>query len=374
MSADASAMSGSGIPQQIPGKLDVLRTALLRSQITIAQLDAQRRYVWVINPPSPLSESAMRDKTDVELFGDAALPLAQVQAQVLSEGVALGTQLQLLIDGSVRRFELFVQPLAVDTEVTSLLQLSIELATESVPTTTDEIGEASEEKRQLLQLQIRLAANARFAATVAHEVNTPLQAIESSLHLAGKATDPEQREAYLRQSRNEIQRIGAILRQLIEFYRPREAPAGFDVNQVIERVLVLIGGSLRRAGIALVRELAPALPPIQGSAEALVQVLLNLIVNGMQAMPRGGGLTLRSELRQQPDGSHVIVVTVSDEGSGVDPALYERIFEPFFTTRPDGTGLGLSVSQQLVEEHGGKIKLVSAPGAGARFEVELPVQ
>lgn len=219
----------------------------------------------------------------------------------------------------------------------------------------------------------RLAANERLAATVAHEVNTPLQAIESSLHLAGKLDNEEQRAAYLRLAREEIQRIGRILRQLLDLHRPQEVPMPLQVNELVERVMLLSGGNLRRRGIHLTRELADSLPQLIGRADELTQVLLNLVVNAVQVMPRGGRLTLRTELRREGDAPALVVVTVQDNGPGVDPALGERIFEPFFTTREGGTGLGLAVSRQIVESHNGRIRLESAPGEGACFRIELPV-
>jgi PAS domain S-box-containing protein len=219
----------------------------------------------------------------------------------------------------------------------------------------------------------RLAANERLAATVAHEVNTPLQAIENSLHLAGKLADEEQRARYLRLAREEIQRVGFILRQLLELHRPSSAPAPINVNDLVERVLLLTGGSLRRQGIYVMRDLAAGLPTVLGRADELTQVLLNLIFNAMQAMARGGRLTMRTALEQPEGGVARVVISVIDNGMGVDPANIERIFEPFYTTRAEGSGLGLAVSRQLVEGHGGALWIESTLGEGATFFVGLPV-
>lgn len=218
----------------------------------------------------------------------------------------------------------------------------------------------------------RMAANERLAAAVAHEVNTPLQAIENSLHLASRLMDDEQRARYLRLAREEIQRVGFMLRQLLEQYRPPSAAGPLDMNELVERVLLLTGSSLRRQGVLVVRDLAVGLPTFVGRADELTQVLLNLIFNAMQAMPRGGRLTLRTAFEQEHEAERLLV-TVRDNGLGVDPAIVGRIFEPFYTTRPEGSGLGLAICQQLVEGHGGQVWLENAPGEGAAFHVALPL-
>ena len=145
------------------------------------------------------------------------------------------------------------------------------------------------------------------------------------------------------------------------------------MNELIERVLVLTGGSLKQQRVYVVRALAQGLPPVTGYADELTQVLLNLIFNAMQAMEHGGRLTLRTALEQPPAGAASVVITVRDTGPGVDPAISARIFEPFYTTRAEGSGLGLAVCRQLVEGHGGRIWIESVPGEGASFYIALPL-
>jgi signal transduction histidine kinase len=207
---------------------------------------------------------------------------------------------------------------------------------------------------------------------VAHEVNTPLQAIESCLHLAGRVDDPAERARYLRLAREEIRRVGYTLRQLLDLYRPSLAPTHLDINGLIERVLILTGSSLARRSIKVERDLSSDLPVMVGRADEITQVLINLIFNAMQAMPQGGQLRLESARGLDPSGQVCLVIRVRDSGVGIDPELHQRIFEPFFTTSPDGTGLGLAICRRIIAGYGGSMIVESAPDAGSCFSIEIP--
>lgn len=224
--------------------------------------------------------------------------------------------------------------------------------------------------------QERFAANGWLAATVAHEVNSPLQAIENCLHLAMRSS-AQRRTTYLNLAREEIQRVGSILRQLLDLYRPEShTSAPVDINMLIERELLLLGRTLARQGIRVDHDLAADLPPLWGRADELSQVLLNLIANAIQAMPRGGHLQVRTFLQDQSNGTEqpCLVIEVTDTGVGIPPEVQERIFEPFFTTRSDGSGLGLSISNRIVTAHGGTLSCRSTPGAGSTFTITFAVQ
>jgi hypothetical protein len=230
--------------------------------------------------------------------------------------------------------------------------------------------------------QERFAASGRLAATVAHEVNTPLQAIESCLHLAGRVGD-EQRGQYLRLARDELHRVSHILRQLLDLYRPSmSADAPVDLNALIERVLLLTSSSLARQGIDVQCELMSQPPTLYGRADGLTQMLLNLIFNALQAMPHGGTLALRTRAMQtEPDqpadpssaATMQLVLEIEDSGVGMTPEVQERIFDPFFTTKADGSGLGLAITQKIVSEHQGRILVRSTPNIGTIFTISFMV-
>lgn len=238
----------------------------------------------------------------------------------------------------------------------------------------------------------RLAASGALAATVAHEINTPLQSINHCLFLAYDLTDPH-RDSYLTMARDEIARISKIVRQLLDLHRPTSStPASFAINPLCERVLTLISGSLTRQQITVVRDMAPDLPLLHGHADQVTQVIMNLIMNAKNAMKDGGTLHVRTWLQngeetmsdssRSPGGAasdtntnqtKAVILQIEDTGTGMSPDVQARIFDSFFTTSPSGMGLGLTISQKIIKHHGGHITLQSNPGQGSRFTVLLPL-
>lgn len=247
------------------------------------------------------------------------------------------------------------------------------------------------ERVHLETLQIeneRFAASGKLAATVAHEVNTPLQAIQTFLYLADQP-DEQQRQRYLKLAGEEIERISRIVHQLLDLYRPpQKTLRSLDINALIERVLLLTGSTLTRHGIDVEYDLAPDLPLFWGDPDLLTQVLLNLILNAVAAMPDGGRLWFRTCVdtnqvvgtpllplsgMSHPDPSKCVVIQIRDTGCGIGPDILPRIFEPFFTSRPDGSGLGLTVSRRIIAQHGGTINVESTPGVGTTFTIVFPL-
>ncbi len=246
------------------------------------------------------------------------------------------------------------------------------------------------ERVHLETLQIeneRFAASGKLAATVAHEVNTPLQAIQTFLYLADQ-DDAQQRQRYLELAGEEIERISRIVHQLLDLYRPpQKTLRSLDINALIERVLLLTGSTLTRHGIDVENDLAPDLPLFWGDPDHLTQVLLNLILNAVAAMPDGGQLRFRTRSSIDPlaptsflplpepchTESKFVVIYISDTGCGIAPNVLSHIFEPFFTTRPDGSGLGLTISRRIIAQHGGTINVESVPGVGTTFVIVFPL-
>ncbi len=232
---------------------------------------------------------------------------------------------------------------------------------------------------ETLQLETLMIENERFeasgklAATVAHEINSPLQTIRNFLYLASDEHDP-QRATYLQLVREEINRVGTIVRQLLHLFQPETSkPSPVDVNALIERVMLLMSGTLNKHAITAQTHLQPELPLIHGRADQLTQVLLNLINNAIDSMPDGGTLTLQTRsVSDHPPVSNV-TIAITDTGEGISADVQTRIFESFFTTRPHGTGLGLAISQKIVTQHHGYILVQSQPGGGSSFTIVLPV-
>lgn len=230
------------------------------------------------------------------------------------------------------------------------------------------------ERVQLESLAIQneqLAASSRLAAIVAHEVNTPLQAIQNFLFLASGSSGA-QRNTFLALIGEEIDRIGALIRRLLDFHRPDDTMLKpLSLNGLVERVLLLTGSTLVKKRIAVERDLADNLQPFIGRSDHMTQVLLNLIWNAIDSMPNGGTLRLKTFRRTRRKRPALLVLELQDTGPGIPPDLQQRIFEPFFTTKAQGTGLGLAVSKQIISQHGRMIDVRSEVGVGSTFVITL---
>jgi len=216
-----------------------------------------------------------------------------------------------------------------------------------------------------------MASVGLLAAGVAHEVNTPLAGISSYTQLLrGQLDESDPRQLLLEKIEKQSFRAARIVANLLNFSRSSGTEFDrIDVNKALLDVLSLIEHQLDGSRIRVRRELAADLPPVRGNENRIQQVFFNLILNARDAMPRGGWLTLVTYADVD-----TVVVEVRDTGHGIRREHIRRIYDPFFTTKGigRGTGLGLSVSYGIVQEHGGAIFVESAPGQGTRFQVALP--
>jgi len=236
---------------------------------------------------------------------------------------------------------------------------------------SDFAQELKKSQAQLVQAE-KLAAMGRLAASIAHEINNPLQAIHNCLHLTlKKPLNEEKKTRYLGMAQEEVERLITIVQRMLEFYRPsKEGMAPTDVHTIIENVLALSSKRLQHGKITVTKKLAPDLPVINAVSDQLKQVFLNLVINAVEAMPKGGELCIEAKLSEDGDE---LSVALTDTGVGLSEKEQENIFEPFFTTKATGTGLGLSVSYGIIERHGGRIKVQSELGKGATFTIYLPL-
>lgn len=234
--------------------------------------------------------------------------------------------------------------------------------------------------RQQLFESEKLAATGRLTASIAHEINNPLEAIKNALYLlvAGSKPDDPQRE-FLELAQRETERVSRIIRQMLGVARPSVSMTPTDVNKVVQEVLTLVEPQLRRRHILPRLELDETLPSIQASADQLKQVFLNLFLNARDAMPNGGELLVQTRIAQRQDSIVLaekhLVVRVRDDGEGIPEEIRRRVFEPFFSTKGArrGTGLGLWVCQEIIRSHGGQIQVNSKQGKGTTFLVGLPL-
>ncbi|HEY3198677.1 MAG TPA: PAS domain S-box protein [Nitrospirales bacterium] len=230
------------------------------------------------------------------------------------------------------------------------------------------------EKKQLEQQVLnaeKLASVGKLSAGVAHEINNPLGGILNCLYNLRKGTiSPERQSEYLVSMEDGLQRVQKIVRQLLDFSQQHDPELSqTEVNPLIERVLALTKYAFERTGVRLNRELARELPPLMADGHMIEQVVMNLILNAVQAIRGDGAVTVRSRKDEI-----FCVIEVEDNGSGIATDVLPKIFDPFFTTKGqgEGTGLGLSVSLGIVQRHGGEIQVRSQVGKGTLFTVRLP--
>lgn len=235
----------------------------------------------------------------------------------------------------------------------------------------DDITERVRLEEHMRQTE-KLSSLGLLAAGVAHEVNTPLAVISNYAQMLARqmgADDP--RQVLVDKIVKQTFRASEIASNLLNFSRTSGAEfTEVDLNLVLQDALSLVRHSLTSSQIEAELLLDPELPPIQGNANRLQQVFLNLFLNARDAMPTGG----RLEVATAAVNSHV-EVQVSDSGHGIRPEHLNRVFDPFFTTKASGrgTGLGLAVSYGIVREHAGKVEVESSPGRGTTFRLEFPV-
>jgi two-component system NtrC family sensor kinase len=216
----------------------------------------------------------------------------------------------------------------------------------------------------------KLAATGRLAASVAHEINNPLQGISNYLSVISQqvAEDHPLRED-LEMVKLGFERISEIVRRLRAFYRPAgEKMEPTAINGVVKRALALVGHQLSLGKVQVKRGLTEQELLVLGSAGQLEQVLVNLVVNAQEAMPRGGELTVRTTLREG-----MVQLQMSDTGRGMGEEEMSRLFEPFHNgMESTGLGLGLWISHNIIEAHGGHIEVESQVGQGTTFTISLP--
>lgn len=247
--------------------------------------------------------------------------------------------------------------------------------------------------QQVVQTE-KLATVERVVASLAHEMNNPLQALLNSHQLLNnRVLQRHKRQQYQVLAQREVENLIRIVRRMLEFYRPtREKMCPLDLNTLLEGVLRLVEKQLHTRNIRVLRDWYPGLPLVLAIGGQLKRVCLDIINNAIQSMPDGGTLTIRTYTTTQPayhfnaglswrpasssagylERGPTVVLEISDTGHGIASDKLPKVFEPFYTTRANATGLGLALSYNIVEQHQGELTISSAEGLGTTVRIRLP--
>ncbi len=232
------------------------------------------------------------------------------------------------------------------------------------------------QSEEVLRRTEKLAVAGRFAASIAHEINNPLEAVINCLYLLAQTSLTPDGVHYLDLAQKELNRVAQITMQTLRFYRRSTRPAQTDFHDLVDSVITIFDARLTRAEIQVVRRLHPV-PTVLAHDGEIRQVLANLVGNAIDALPTGGSIIIRTSASSH-SGRPGVALSIADTGTGMDPAILKRIFEPFFSTKGiTGTGLGLWISHEIIERHHGSLRVRSrvrtptSPG-GTVFRIFIP--
>jgi signal transduction histidine kinase/CheY-like chemotaxis protein len=261
----------------------------------------------------------------------------------------------------------------IDLELFGLLARQADVAFENARLygeLRENVRQIEESQRALIQAE-KMAAVGRLTASIAHEVNNPLQSVRNCLHLARREELEEvERENYQQLAEDELDRLMSTVQRMLDFYRPGALDRKpTDIGDLLQKVLSLLEKQLSDGEIIVQTKIPENLPSVNVVSNQIQQVFFNLILNSMEAMKQGGNLSIIVGKDQEN-----IEITFIDDGPGVPEHLRDKIFEPFVSVREDGTGLGLSVSYGILTAHGGSLELGSENSKGACFKVIIPTK
>jgi len=242
------------------------------------------------------------------------------------------------------------------------------------------LNEALFESQRQLSHSEKLAAVGQVTATMAHQIGTPLNSISGYIQLIRQDGNLQPKDQdRLRIVESQLDRLADSVKNLLSFTRqPKPQLKSLEVNEVLEELIRLNEPWFLARNVRLVTHLSPNLPPVSGDPTQLRTLFLNLITNALDAMPKGGALTIRTRDISHPlspGAGRWLEISISDTGIGITEESKKRIFEPFFTTKKmgEGTGLGLAICEKIIKEHSGRIELESEVGKGSTFFISLPV-
>src|SRR5581483_4397669 len=226
----------------------------------------------------------------------------------------------------------------------------------------------------------RVLTMGELTASIAHEINQPITAVVTNGHacLQWLSTTPPNLEKVQQSAESIIQdgtRAGAVITRIRALFRREEPVKNWvDVNQVVQELVEFLRHEASSRGISIRTELSSAVPEIEVDRIQLQQVILNLVMNAMDAFSEGSTPGKKIVIRSRQQGTNELLIAVEDCGAGIRPETLDKIFDPFFTTKPNGIGMGLSISRSIVESHRGRLWASPNPSGGAILQFTLPAQ
>ncbi len=257
-----------------------------------------------------------------------------------------------------------------DIELLSTLANQAAIAVENA-----RLYEDLKKSKSYIQRADRLASLGTLTAGLAHEIRNPLVAIKTFTQLLPERLDDEEfRNQFLTIASGEVDRISMLVNELLDFARPSDPRLEFeDINNILDGMILLISTETKKKHINMIKNYTPNLPPIKIDREQIKQVFLNILLNSIEATLEKGEITVKTRSFEKSGGESYIQIEVTDTGRGIPAEHLEDIFTPFFTTKDKGSGLGLSISHQIIQDHRGYMDVESELNKGTSFFINLPL-
>lgn len=261
----------------------------------------------------------------------------------------------------------------VDVEMFGLLARQADIALENArlyKELREYVRQIEQSHRALIQAE-KMSAVGRLTASIAHEINNPLQAVQNCLHLSErKELSEDKRGEYMEMAKDELERLMNTVQRMLDFYRPgalQKKPT--DVIEIVDKVIALLRKQLENQNIRITKKIDDELPEIQAVGNQIQQVIFNLVLNAMDAIKEDGEIVIEAGVEKKQ-----LVLYFKDTGPGVPKEIRTHIFEPFTSSSEDGTGLGLSVSYGILTAHNGSLELIDFDTGGACFKISIPME
>ncbi len=238
--------------------------------------------------------------------------------------------------------------------------------------TASELKEAYQQLRdsfEQVRMADRLSALGELSAGMAHEIRNPLGSIKGGIDIIEEGIEKDSKKyEFIQIIKKEIARLDALISEFLTYARPKPPHKSENsINDVVHSVVTLIQKEAHRQKVKITLDLTE-FPHIMMDSEQIKQALLNILLNGLQAMPGGGSVTIKSGVEEE-----MVILSVSDTGPGISEEEKNRLFDPFYTTKDKGTGLGLSIAFQIIKAHGGTLEAGKITEGGAEFIIKLPM-